>query len=89
VTYGAAWKMIVGSWDRLLIPFPFSRVTYVAGQPITVPADASPELLEAKRQELENSLIAITTLADALCASPQAAKPAKALVSKHTSHTSS
>jgi len=65
VTYGANWKMTVNSWDRLLIPFPFSRVTYVAGQPILVPADASLELMEEKRQELENALLSITALADA------------------------
>lgn len=71
VTYGAAWHTTVNSWDRLLIPFPFSRVTYVAGQPITVPADASPEVMEVKRQELEDSLLAITALADAACTNRQ------------------
>jgi lysophospholipid acyltransferase (LPLAT)-like uncharacterized protein len=71
VTYGAAWHITVNSWDRLLIPFPFSRVTYVAGQPITVSADASPEMMELKRQELENSLLTITALADAACTNRQ------------------
>ncbi len=65
VTYGAQWKVTINSWDRLLIPFPFSRVMYVAGQPITVPADASLEIMEAKRQELEQALTAITAVADA------------------------
>lgn len=67
VTYGAAWKMTVSSWDRLLIPFPLSRVTYVVGQPIRVPGDASVAQMEEKRQELEQRLIAITAQADALC----------------------
>ena len=65
VTYGAKWKATVKSWDRLLIPFPFSRITYVVGQPILVPADAPPELMETKRQELEHTLTAITAIADA------------------------
>lgn len=65
VTYGAQWGVTVKSWDRLLIPLPFSRITYVAGQPITVPAEASPELMELKRQELETTLTAITSMADA------------------------
>ena len=65
VTYGAKWKATVKSWDRLLIPFPFSRITYVVGQPIIVPADAPPELMETKRQELEHTLTAITAIADA------------------------
>jgi len=64
VTYSAAWKTTVGSWDRLVIPFPFSRVLYVVGSPITVPAGASNETLESKRQELEAALIAITKQAD-------------------------
>jgi lysophospholipid acyltransferase (LPLAT)-like uncharacterized protein len=65
VTYGAQWKLTIKSWDRLLIPFLFSRITYVVGPPITVPADASPEIMETKRQELEHALTAITAVADA------------------------
>ena len=64
VTYGAAWKTTVGSWDRLLIPFPFSRIVYIAGQPIHVPVDASAELMETKRRELEGRLRQITAQAD-------------------------
>ena len=64
VTYGAQWKLTVRSWDRLLIPFPLSRVTYVVGRPILVPADASAEQMEEKRQELQESLLAITAQAD-------------------------
>jgi len=63
-TYGAAWKTTVRSWDRLLIPFPLSRVTYVIGRPIRVPADASANLMEEKRKELENTLLTITAQAD-------------------------
>jgi lysophospholipid acyltransferase (LPLAT)-like uncharacterized protein len=67
VTYGAAWKITVPSWDRLLIPFPLSRVIYVVGQPIRVPSDASVAQMEEKRQELEQCLITITAQADDLC----------------------
>jgi lysophospholipid acyltransferase (LPLAT)-like uncharacterized protein len=70
VTYSAAWKATVSSWDRLLIPFPFSRVMYIVGQPITVPADASSELMETKRQELEDALVSLTAMADAVFARP-------------------
>jgi lysophospholipid acyltransferase (LPLAT)-like uncharacterized protein len=62
--YGAAWKTTVRSWDRLLIPFPLSQVTYVIGRPIRVPADASPALMEEKRKELEDTLLTITAQAD-------------------------
>jgi lysophospholipid acyltransferase (LPLAT)-like uncharacterized protein len=64
VSYGAAWKITVPSWDRLIIPLPLSRVLYVVGQPIRVPADASAELMEEKRKELERSLRTLTTQAD-------------------------
>ena len=64
VTYGAAWRTTARSWDRLLIPFPLSRVLYVIGQPIRVPTDASPELMEEKRKELEDTLLTITAQAD-------------------------
>lgn len=64
VTYSAAWKITVRSWDRLLIPLPLSRVLYVVGRPIFVPSDASSELIEEKRKELEKTLLAITAQAD-------------------------
>lgn len=88
VTYGAAWKTTVKSWDRLLIPLPFSRVTYVAGSPIHVPADASPELMEEKRQELEEALVSITEIADASFASPQTIPQASSSLPKRLPRTS-
>ncbi len=63
-TYGAAWHTRIGSWDRLMIPFPFSRVVYVVGSPISIPAETTPAQLEQKRQELEESLRTITEQAD-------------------------
>ena len=64
-TYSAAWHTSIKSWDRLMLPFPFSRVVYVVGAPISVPADATPEQMEQKRQELEERLCTITEQADA------------------------
>ena len=64
VTYGAARRTTARSWDRLLSPFPLSRVLYVIGRPIRVPTDASPELMEEKRKELEDTLLTITAQAD-------------------------
>ena len=64
VTYNAAWKKVLNSWDRFLVPLPFSRIVVVYGKPIYVPADASADTLHAKRQEVEASLRHITTIAD-------------------------
>lgn len=65
VTYNARWKKVLTSWDRFVLPLPFSRVVVVFGEPIQVPAATAPEHLQATQRELESSLQAITALADA------------------------
>jgi len=50
-----AWAM--RSWDRFLIPLPFSRVVVSWSRAVTAPAvDADAATLEAKRVELNDSL---------------------------------
>lgn len=50
-----AWVM--KSWDRFMVPKPFSRVVVSWAREVRVPAaDASPEVLEAKRVELNDAL---------------------------------
>lgn len=50
-----AWTM--HSWDRFLVPKPFSRVVVSWARPVLPPAEgADSEELEAKRQELNNAL---------------------------------
>ncbi len=49
-----AW--IIGSWDRFLIPKPFSEVTIEWGQPFVVPRDLDPARYEELRREIEKSL---------------------------------
>ncbi|MFC1828692.1 lysophospholipid acyltransferase family protein [Thermodesulfobacteriota bacterium] len=49
-----AW--ILGSWDRFMIPKPFSEVTIEWGQPFVVPRDLDPAGHEELRQEIERSL---------------------------------
>ena len=88
VTYSARWKVTINSWDRLLIPFPLSRVAYVAGQPIVVPPNASPELMEEKRQELENALTSISAFADASFTSPQTRPASQPSTPRHLPRTS-
>lgn len=46
----------VGSWDRLQIPKPFSRVKVIIDPPIYVPPHASDKVFEEKRSELQRSL---------------------------------
>ena len=64
VTYSARWKKVLRSWDSFLVPLPFSRIVVVYGEPICVPASASPAVCQTKRQEVETSLRCITEMAD-------------------------
>jgi len=64
VTYSARWKKIFRSWDAYLMPLPFSRVVVVYGEPIYVPATATPTVFQAKQHEVETSLRQITEMAD-------------------------
>ncbi len=56
-----AWR--VPSWDRTLIPKPFSRIVIAAGEPIHVPGQALEEDLEFSRILLQKRLNALTELA--------------------------
>ncbi len=52
------------SWDRLLLPLPFSRVVCCYGEPLRVAAGAQSEELETLRAELDARLDALTDAAD-------------------------
>jgi hypothetical protein len=47
------------SWDASQIPYPFSRVAVVIGEPIEIPPDADDAVMESKRCELEAHLNAL------------------------------
>lgn len=64
VTYGASRKKVFSSWDRFVLPYPFSRVLFVWGDPIFVAADARADAVEDRRKELEERLVALTETAD-------------------------
>lgn len=49
-----AW--ILNSWDRMIIPKPFSRAMIYAATPIFVPADASEEQMTALHQQMQEVL---------------------------------
>jgi lysophospholipid acyltransferase (LPLAT)-like uncharacterized protein len=53
------------SWDKTQIPKPFSTVALAVGEPIDVPSDADEDALEAKRVELEGSLVGLEARAAA------------------------
>ncbi len=55
----AAPSWTAPSWDASQIPYPFSRVALVFGEPLAIPADADAATLESKRRELEARLMAL------------------------------
>lgn len=57
-----AW--IAGSWDRFLIPKPFSEVTIEWSQPFVVPRDLSKNENEDLRKDIEDHLIEEHAAAD-------------------------
>lgn len=46
----------VGSWDRTIVPLPFSRIVFAFAKPIVVAPDADDEAMEAAQAELTRSL---------------------------------
>ena len=64
VSYGAARRRVLGSWDSFVVPLPFSRGIVRLGTPIEVPKDADETALEVIRLKLENDLITLTTALD-------------------------
>ncbi|HNK16077.1 MAG TPA: hypothetical protein PLZ20_16015, partial [Nitrospira sp.] len=58
-------KKLFASWDRFIMPYPFSRGIFLMGPPIWVSQDASADELERLRRELEETLNRLTIEADA------------------------
>jgi lysophospholipid acyltransferase (LPLAT)-like uncharacterized protein len=58
-----AW--VLNSWDRLMIPIPFSRVLVRVGKLIPVPADATDADLDCYTAELQAGLDRICEFAEA------------------------
>ena len=65
------WRL--KNWDRTTINLPFSRGALVGGEIIMVPADATPEVMEALRVRLEASLNDATVRAYAQVGRPDGA----------------
>lgn len=60
-------RKVFGTWDRFLLPLPFTRGVIVWQGPIMVPPDAGAAILEEKRAALETLLRQGTQQADLAC----------------------
>lgn len=64
-TFAVAHGLQARSWDRMLVPLPFTRGRYHVGAPLYVAPDADRAALEAARAELSRRLDALNAEADA------------------------
>ncbi len=64
MTFGAQNKMVLNSWDRFVIPWPFARCALNFSSPISLPRKSSEQSIEEKRLELESALNLITQASD-------------------------
>lgn len=60
---GSSWTL--GTWDRMVLPKPFSRVAVAAAPPRPVAKDLSEEELEAERSAIEEELVRLNRTAEA------------------------
>ena len=60
MTFGAKRKFELNSWDRFVIPLPFTRCTVSFGQPIPIPLRPDAESVQKKQDELEQALNRLT-----------------------------
>jgi lysophospholipid acyltransferase (LPLAT)-like uncharacterized protein len=66
VGYATSRRWAIPSWDRFVIPFPFGRGVFVAGDAIEVPRRLDEAGRESLRRRLEEALNAVTAEADCL-----------------------
>ena len=64
------------TWDRHLVPKPFSRVVLSVGEPYTVPRQLDDEALEEQRSGLEGRLNRLMHKAERLVESGAGSAPA-------------
>ena len=62
ICFAASRAIRMRSWDRFLVPYPFSRGVFVVGEPLYCREDDDPELF---RQRIETTLREVTERADA------------------------
>ena len=55
------------AWDKTILPKPFSRMTIIFGEPVSIPAELTDEELETLRQSLEDELNRLTDKVDRMC----------------------
>jgi len=64
LTYSCKKQKKFSSWDRFILPFPWTEGVIIYGRPISVPQDADEKVINTCMQTLEIELNRITSQAD-------------------------
>ena len=58
--YSGCWRL--GSWDRFIIPYPFSKVRVLIGHPHHVKPTSTPDGFEAERLALQDAMMKLVEM---------------------------
>jgi lysophospholipid acyltransferase (LPLAT)-like uncharacterized protein len=64
MTFSAKNKVVLNTWDKFILPLPFTRCSINFGSPIYLASRTSEELVEEKRLELETQLNQLSSECD-------------------------
>lgn len=63
VGLSAQKAIYIKSWDRYMLPYPFSKARMVIGDPLTIPDEATEEQIEEVRLKLESEINRLEAIA--------------------------
>ena len=67
VVFSSTRKKVFSSWDRFILPYPFSKGVFFYGAPLWVPRGLEKTEREAKRKELEDRMRQMTRIVERYC----------------------
>ncbi len=70
LSYSVRDGKAMSSWDRFIVPRPFTKGVFIWGDPIDIPRDADEDAIEIYRQKVEAGLNAVSAEADRLVGRP-------------------
>lgn len=63
-SFSCRWRLVLNTWDRFVVPLPFTRGVIVWGEPILVDREAGAGELEQVRLQVEAAITQVTDAAD-------------------------
>ena len=67
VCYSTNRRIVLNTWDKLVVPLPFTKGVFLWGEPIAVPDRPSEDDLETVRATLEQRMCDLAAEADKIC----------------------